>query len=73
MADRLWVRIRSWHAVRLTLPTRAGAYATLCGRLVPAHADTSDTLPAGKSCETCLRLHARQTDAPAPENEAVVE
>ena len=63
--DRQWVKIRSFHAIRLVHPTRSNAYGTLCGRTVPADADVVDTLPAGKSCETCLRIHARQTDKPA--------
>lgn len=55
-----WVRIVSWHAV-LT-PTRVPeTYRTRCGRTV-RNAETSDDLPAGKSCETCLRIVARQAD-----------
>lgn len=55
-----WVRIRSWHAVRT--PTRAvDTYITRCGRTVQTQ-ETSDTLPEGKSCETCLRIVAREND-----------
>lgn len=54
-----WVLIRSWHAV-LT-PTRvSGRYRTMCGRT--AFAEPVDDLPAGKSCETCLRIVARKAD-----------
>lgn len=38
----LWVRIRSWHAIR------SDTAWTLCGRLVPA-GEPSDTLPSGKA------------------------
>ncbi len=54
-----WVRIRSWHVVRLT---RSIEYRTECGRTAPRKAETSDTLPAEKSCETCLRIIARRGD-----------
>jgi hypothetical protein len=56
----LYVRTRSWHVIRLTrsLETR-----TLCGRTAGAAAETSDTMPAGKSCETCLRIVAGKADA----------
>lgn len=50
-----WVRIRSWHA-------SVGGGRTLCGRTVPADAEYLDTLPAAKSCETCLRGVARRED-----------
>lgn len=51
----VWVRIRSWHAY-------VGGGRTLCGRTI-WDGETSDTLPAEKSCETCLRLVARRVDA----------
>lgn len=54
-----WVRIRSWHAIRLT---RSIEPRTLCGRKATGDAPLSDTLPADKSCETCLRIVARQAD-----------
>jgi hypothetical protein len=61
MQDREWVQIRSWHAV-LT-PTRVpNRYRTLCGRT--AEGQAFHTLPVAKSCETCLRLIARQADKP---------
>lgn len=60
--DRKWVFIRSWHAVRT--PTRMfNTYVTLCGRRATASL-TADELPAGKSCEVCLRIVARQDDVP---------
>lgn len=49
-----WVQIRSWHAY-------VGGGKTLCGRTVTA-AVPVDFLPAGKSCETCLRSVARRVD-----------
>jgi hypothetical protein len=55
----IWIRIRSWHGV-LT-PTRVpNSYRTLCGRT--AHGTPADDLPAGKSCESCLRIIARKAD-----------
>lgn len=55
-----FVFIRSWHTIRLS---RDGRYVTLCGRLAhyAAH-QTSDELPAGRSCESCLRIVARRAD-----------
>ncbi len=61
MADVTWVRIRSWHAAS-GLVSRAGGIKARCGRWVDPGNETSDTLPAGKSCETCLRLVARDND-----------
>jgi len=52
--NRGWVKIRSWHVLR------DDGLATLCGR--QANGDIVDTLPAEKSCETCLRIVARQDD-----------
>jgi len=53
----LWGRIRSWHALDASYTGR-----TLCGRVV-TNAGVVDTLPAEKSCETCLRIVARKADA----------
>mgnify|MGYP000173494885 CR=1 FL=1 len=52
-----WVRIRSWH---ILVPTRALPFTgwTRCGRKVPTPEIRVD-MPQGKSCETCLRLVAR--------------
>ena len=55
MSNWIWVRIRSWHVL-------VGANTTLCGRHASAGAETTDTLPAGKSCESCLRSLARRED-----------
>ncbi len=59
--DVEWVQRRpelSWHAVRdwTRVPGRA---RTVCGRTVSG--ETSDALPAEKSCETCLRIVARRS------------
>lgn len=54
-----WVKIRSWHAVRN--PSRSpNRYVTFCG-LVGDGPPVED-LPAEKSCESCLRITARQAD-----------
>jgi hypothetical protein len=54
-----WVRIRSWHAVRYQ---SLSLYLTLCGR----YSDQApvDDLPGGKTCESCLRIIAKQADKP---------
>jgi hypothetical protein len=65
----VWVRIRSWHAIG----TFDLAGPTLCGRRPKAQSDIASELPAGKSCETCLRIVARKADEPEPENEDVGE
>jgi hypothetical protein len=70
VADLQFVRIRSWHVVRLW-SDRVGRTWTVCGRSIQ-NADIVDTLPAGKSCETCLRISARAADVqPEPENAEV--
>lgn len=56
----MWVKIRSWHAVRLT---RSIEPRTVCGRTAPQSAPVSDVLPGEKSCESCLRIIARRVDA----------
>lgn len=48
-----YVQIRSWHVVRSLTP-EPHVYRTMCGRI--AVGSTVTTLPAEKSCETCLRL-----------------
>ena len=58
--DVQWVKIRSFHAVRL-VSDRIGRTWTVCGRNVE-QAVIVDTLPGGRSCETCLRLVARRVD-----------
>lgn len=70
MADVAWFQIRSWHVVRL-FSDRVGRTYALCGRL-KLNAVIVDTLPAEKSCETCLRLLARRIDKqPEPESDEV--
>jgi hypothetical protein len=61
-----WVQVHpgkryAWHAVRLT---RSIEPRTLCGRVAVAGAEIRDTLPAGRSCEACLRTVARRADDP---------
>jgi hypothetical protein len=57
-----WVRIRSWHAVKVTEGPSADG-RTLCGRTYPNGSLLAPELPADKSCETCLRIVARKADA----------
>ena len=55
MAAVMWALLRSWHAVRNG--------KTRCGRPIPAAATLVSDLPSGaKSCESCLRLVARDAD-----------
>lgn len=58
-----WVRIRSWHAIR---PTRSIEPRTLCGRRAEANAETRSELSSERSCESCLRIVARQVDGGTP-------
>ena len=55
-----WVRIRSWHVL---VPTRALPFraSTRCGRWVEEPEIRQD-MPQGKTCETCLRLVARDAE-----------
>lgn len=53
----MYVKLRSWHVVRLTRSIEA---RTLCGRRAKMGAVFSDDLPAEKSCESCLRIRERQ-------------
>lgn len=52
-----WARIVSWHAVG------PDGTRTLCGRSLnrTEAGNLRDELPAEKSCESCLRIVARQT------------
>lgn len=56
-----WFKIRSWHALELW--SRGGLPKAYCGKWGTKDAPTADDLPAEKSCETCLRVYARQQDA----------
>jgi len=68
--DVQWFRIRSWHAVKL-LSDRVGHTYALCGKQ-QSDAEIVDTLPSGKSCESCLRILARRVDIqPEPETDEV--
>ena len=58
--DFSYVKIRSWHAVS-TATRVPNNYVTLCGRR--ANGALEPDLPAGKSCESCLRIIARKADA----------
>lgn len=55
-----YFRIHSWHILRLT---RSIEPRSLCGRRGKADAETSTTLPAEKSCESCL-LHPGEAAGP---------
>jgi len=50
----VWFVIRSSHALV------EGAAKSPCGRLV--RGEVTDTMPAGRSCESCLRWVARRAD-----------
>jgi hypothetical protein len=54
-----WVLIRSWHAVK-GYSVDENRTRTVCGR--NAYSAAMEALPGGKSCETCLRIVARQAD-----------
>ena len=61
-----FVQVRSWHIIRswTRVPGRA---RTLCGLSVVTQGEgkvnaTAPGLPAGKSCETCLRIDKRRAD-----------
>lgn len=53
-----YVRIVSWHVLR-TWTRLPGMALTLCGRRIQ-DPETAQELPAGKSCETCLRIQVDQ-------------
>lgn len=56
MDEVWWGLIRSWHAFRVT---RAIEVRTYCGRVLPPGARTDQSMPTGKTCESCLRAVAR--------------
>ncbi len=56
--DIQWVKLVSWHAAR----PKDHADTSYCGRQFPDDAETSDSLPSGKSCESCARIVLRLTD-----------
>jgi hypothetical protein len=49
-----YVKARSWHILR-TWSRMPGVAITRCGRRID-NPETSDTLPADRSCESCLRF-----------------
>jgi len=57
--------MRSWHALQHESKSFEGhedaAHVTYCGR--EAKGEIVDVLPAGKSCENCLRITTRLQDA----------
>lgn len=53
---RTWVRIRSWHLFAYT--ARGGYPVTLCGKPAKVGAETSETMPEGRTCEGCFRTRA---------------
>ena len=61
--DVKWVRIRSWHAVKEQYEGEPAFVDTVCGRVVLRTTALLDDLPAGRSCESCLRIVARKADA----------
>jgi hypothetical protein len=71
MTDRQFAQKRpglSWHVI--DFHTRGlNTWKALCGRLVID--PVSDTLPSGKSCETCLRIAGKAWDEEAAANDEV--
>jgi hypothetical protein len=57
-----WVRIRSWHAVRSTRSIVDITW-TLCGRQIGGATVVDDLPMDAKSCESCLRILARNAEA----------
>jgi hypothetical protein len=51
-----WYRLLSWHAV---VPNRGLQWRALCGRPVTMTSEVRFERPAGKSCESCLRIIER--------------
>lgn len=59
MADTRWFQIRSWHILK---DVQGSEFLAWCGRRVGAATLVYDNLGSAKSCESCLRNHARATD-----------
>lgn len=62
--DFKWIKVLSWHALQHESKVIDGAEAphtTYCGRNVVG--EIVDILPDEKSCESCLRITARLSDA----------
>jgi hypothetical protein len=54
------LRPTSWHVV-LTHTRAINGWKTLCGRYLET-TDTMSVLPSARSCESCLRIAARNED-----------
>jgi hypothetical protein len=65
--SRLYVKLLSVHV--LDPDAMEGHPRTLCGRYPSIASEVSDTLPAGKSCESCLRIAVRLDDVLAAESQ----
>lgn len=65
MSDRRYIQRHeglSWHVVRTHTRLEDG-WISLCGRrIIMDDGATVGVLPSGKSCESCLRIIARQED-----------
>lgn len=57
--DTKWAKLKSWHALRG--PKDHFGPTTLCGRDAEGK-EFIDELPTEKSCESCLRILARNQD-----------
>jgi bacterioferritin-associated ferredoxin len=66
--NRLYVRLLSNHVID-DASLENGPLRTLCGRVPSTAAEVSHVLPAGKSCESCLRLAIRLDDVLAAESQ----
>lgn len=53
----MFIKIRSWHVIR-TWTRVPGRAITLCGRT--ATGESADSFGNERSCETCLRIQAKQ-------------
>ena len=61
MGEMRWVKIISWHRIRVEQVNLEGdaEYLLLCGRTSPVTMPAEHDLPmTGKTCETCLRIEA---------------
>lgn len=59
-----WFVIRSSHAIRFF--SRGNAPKALCGKWGTPASTILDEMPAGKSCESCLRIVGKQADLDSP-------
>jgi len=72
MTARSYLKLESWHV--LASVNDAG-WRTRCGRVITTEkTQASDHLPLGeRSCESCLRLIARDDDSAETTNDEVPE